>query len=86
MLGMSTVAQAGLNYNCNELSAMAVRFHNLKTKGYELEEVLSVVQQASVDNPEKEALLSNMAIEIYIDPLVETVDQARAMAWDRCGQ
>jgi hypothetical protein len=79
-------AQAALNYSCNDLGAMAVRFQQLKAKGYELEEVLGVVQKASAGNPDKETLLSNLAIDIYIDPAVVTEKQARRLARSRCSR
>lgn len=79
-------AQAALNYSCNDFGAMAVRFQQLKAKGYELEEVLGVVQKASAGNPDKETLLSNLAIDIYIDPAISTQTQARALARLRCNR
>jgi len=43
-----------------------------------------VVQKAAADNSDKESLLSNLVIEIYIDPAVETAAQARTLAVSHC--
>jgi hypothetical protein len=77
-------ARADLTYSCKELAAMAARFAKLKRGGYRLEDVLAVVQKASGNNPDKEALLSDLAIEIYVDAAITTQDGARALARERC--
>ncbi len=84
LLFLALPAHAELHYRCEDLAAMAGRFQGLKARQRSLEEVLDVVQRAAAGNPDKETLLSNLAIEIYIDPAIETAAQARALANKRC--
>lgn len=77
-------AFAALNYTCDQLGTMAARFYSLKDKGQDLEAVLTVIQKASENNPEKEKLLSNTAIEIFIDPAIRSSGQARNRALENC--
>ena len=79
-------ARSALKYSCAELGTMATRFYTLKNNGRELEDVLSVIQKASAGNPDKETLLSNVAIEIYIDPSITSTEQARSLAIASCGR
>jgi hypothetical protein len=76
--------RAELRYSCEELGDMATRFQDLKASHYPLEDVLAVVQKSAKDNPDKEALLSNLAIEIYIDAEVDSTARARAVATSLC--
>jgi len=77
-------ALAALNYTCEQLAGMAEHFYELKDKGHDLTTVLSVIQNASENNSEKEALLSNTAIEIFIDPNIQSAGQARSLALAGC--
>ncbi len=77
-------AFAALDYTCDQLGTMAARFYALKDKGQDLEAVLAVIQKASQNNPEKEELLSNTAIEIFIDPNIQSGGQARNLALANC--
>ncbi len=77
-------AFAALDYTCDQLGTMAARFYDLKDKGQDLEAVLAVIQKASKNNPEKEELLSNTAIEIFIDPSIRSSGQARNQALENC--
>jgi hypothetical protein len=45
---------------------------------------LAVIQRSSAGNPEKETLLANLAIEIYIDPSVGSAENARGLAMASC--
>lgn len=76
--------QAELRYTCDELGNMAKQFHDLKSRRYTLEDVLAVVQKGSANNPAKEKLLSELAIEVYIDPDVVTGEQAYNLGHRRC--
>lgn len=76
--------QAELRYRCGELEDMAEEFFNLKHRGYSLEAIVAVVGEAAADNPEKENLLTDLAIEIYVDPDIASPAAARALAEALC--
>jgi dihydroxyacetone kinase len=84
VLAECTLAAADLKYSCEELGDMAVGVGAHKAQGYQLDDVLAVIQRASAANVDKEALLSNLAIEIYVDAAIGTEQQARALARARC--
>lgn len=84
ILPVAAPARAELRYTCEQLGDMAARFLALKTRGYALEDVLGVVQQAAAGNAHKEDLLSNLAIEIFVDADIATEAQARRLAGSRC--
>ena len=77
-------AAGDLQYSCDELSGMAARFLELKQKGYSLNEVLIVIQENTESNPEKEMLLSRLAIEIYVDSGVNNEYSARRISASQC--
>jgi nicotinamide mononucleotide adenylyltransferase len=78
--------QAELRYTCAQLGDMAKQFHALRLNRYSLEDVLAGIHKGAADNPEKEKLLSELAIEVYIDPAVETAQQANALGRKRCAE
>ena len=77
---------AALHYRCEDLAKMAARFHELKQKGYTLEDVLAIVQKASNENSEKAELLSSLAIDIYSDDALESGTQARHFTLKHCAE
>ena len=73
-----------LNYSCDELADMAVRFYELKQEGYQLEDVVGSVQDGSKNSPEKEELLGNLAIDIFLDSSISSVADSRQLAYEQC--
>jgi hypothetical protein len=73
-----------LSYSCDELAGMAARFYTLKLQGYSLEDVTAIIQDGSKGNAEKEALLGDLAIEIYINPDIKSVGNSRDLARQQC--
>lgn len=77
-------AHSELNYSCDDLGTMATRFFELKAAGHPLGDVITVIQQSSENKPDKEKLLSDLAIEIYLDTSIESAAQARAAGVKSC--
>lgn len=73
-----------LNYTCDEFADMAAGFYELKKQGYQLEEVIAGIQKGSTGKPEKENLLRNLAIEVNLDPNVNSVEDSRKLAHSQC--
>jgi hypothetical protein len=90
LLLVATVLTSGtacaLSYTCDQLADMAARFHVLKEQGYRLEDVTAGIQQGARGNPGKEALLGDLAIEIYIDSSIDSSAKARERALAQCVQ
>ena len=84
LIALSGNLQAELKYSCDDLGQMAERFYQLKAAGHSLDDVLAVIQKASRNKSEKEALLSDVAIEIYIDPSIRSAEQALARTRAAC--
>jgi hypothetical protein len=84
LLLASHSTQAGFRYTCEQLGDMAKQFHALKSNRYTLDDVLAVIHKGATGNPEKEKLLSDLAIEVYIDPAVESAEQAYTLGRKRC--
>jgi len=74
-----------LNYSCDELADMAERLYQLKADGYELNEVHGTILESSQGDHEKEELLGNLAIEIFVDPAIDSVEKSRRLAHSQCG-
>lgn len=75
-----------LDYSCDEFADMAERLYTLKADGYELNEVHGTILESSQGNYEKEKLLGNLAIEVFIDDSIDSIERARKLANSRCKQ
>lgn len=70
--------------NCNAYADMAANFVNLKTQGYSLNEVMSVIQKKTATNSSKEQALSDLAFEIFLNDIVDNENEARKVADSLC--
>jgi hypothetical protein len=80
------IVRAELNYSCDELANMAVRFYNLKHEGHDLETILTVIQKSTGQKPEKAELLYDLAIQVYVDPSIASADAAHSHTVADCTQ
>ncbi len=75
-----------LDYSCDDLADMAERLYLLKADGYELNEVHGTILESSRGDYQKEKLLGNLAIEIFVDPDIDSVEKSQRLAHVQCGK